>query len=247
MANNKKSFWDEGFEWLGTAYNTASAWLGSLPSSNDNKGMLGHSGGYAELSDADKQQLVEEGKGGIHEHNIFLNESLQRKHGFGRDDGGDGWSFWSKAKDYATTAGEYIDKGVGYVRKPLDWLKSGFEALPKPLQDWTKGRLGLTNPTRARVNLPTASSKPLNMNFGDSPRANFIRGQNIGFRGAGQTYANDPIAAGLINDAALNERIRAIANEQRYQNQKGTPTIDVAEAKYAINPKLSKENFKEVV
>ena len=80
-----------------------------------------------------------------------------------------------------------------------------------------------------------------------SPRANFIRGQNIGFRGAGQTYANDPIAAGLINDAALNERIRAIANEQRYQNQKGTPTIDVAEAKYAINPKLSKENFKEVV
>lgn len=154
----------------------------------------------------------------------------------------EGFSWWNTAKDYAAKAGEYIDKGVGYVRKPLDYLKGGFDALPDPLQEFVRGRLeksdddprpdrGGSGPQRPRFDLSGG---------GSSYRANFQSRQARGFRGAASTYANNPLAMKLINDAALNKRIREVAMRQLNSYSRGRETISIQQARNAIRTRLSK-------
>ena len=131
---------------------------------------------------------------------------------------------------------------MGYVRKPLDYLKGGFDALPDPLQEFVRGKLGVgdENKPRPRVDLPTPQGKRFDLSGGSSYRANFQSRQARGFRGAASTYANNPLAMKLINDAALNKKIREVAMRQLNSYSRGRETISIQQARNAIRTRLSK-------
>jgi len=151
-------------------------------------------------------------------------------------------SWWNTAKDYANKAGQYVSKGADYVRKPLDWLSEGYQSLPEGFQGFVEGKFGLGDKDKPRpeANIPTAKGKRFELGGASSSRARFQTRKAQGFKGANDTYRNNPLAAKLISDAALNKNISQIVAKQLNMASGNNRNISIQQARNAIRTRLSK-------
>ena len=157
----------------------------------------------------------------------------------------DGFSWYDKAMGAYETGKEYFDKGVDYIRKPLDLAKRGYDFLPTPFQDFVAGKLGVGRRPKGdgggrgrRAQAPRFNLG----NVGSSGRANFNRRRTNNFQNAINSYRGQPFAQKVMRDAAMNDRIREIASRQLSAMSGTSPNITVNQAKNAIYTYLSRRN-----
>ena len=152
------------------------------------------------------------------------------------DDPNSGWGWLEDAYDYAKTGWDYLGDAGG-------WLKDRYQDLPKPLQDWVKGRLikkddlpqgggGQPKPRPSYgTNRADMSSSVARFTRGQTGKASINSGVNS------NVYANNPFASAITRNAAA---IQEIKNLSVSQVPKGSQTITVNQARNAIYTHLHK-------